>query len=173
MHWDTDHRSPHTSRRQSATGDLKLSSSESLATQAILKSPDDLFNVVLQQSSQAIEGLNEALGVETDKVLWAVILDLCMISGILFYLSQMLRDSRSEREWAKTIEVLCARSGPLRRFAIDMEELVMNIDPSSIGLKKLSRLLKPPAERKSLSETTAIIERYKAIFVLALKNDSL
>lgn len=151
---------------------MKLSPLESVPTQANYKSPDDLFGFVLQRSSQAIEGLKEALGGETDKALWAVILDICMINGILFYLNQMLRDPRTEKEWATTIEVLCAQSGPLRRFAIDME-LVMNTYPSGIGLKKLSRLLKPPAERRNLSETTAIIERYKAIFVLALKNDSL
>ena len=164
-----NHRNPPSSRRQSATGDLKLSPPEFLPTQANLKSPDDLFDLVLQRSSQATEAVNEALGGETDKALRAVILDLCMISGILYYLNQMLRDSRTEREWAKTIEVLCAQPGPLRRFAIDME-LVVN---TYTFKTKLSRLLKPPAERKTLSETTAIIERYKAIFVLALKNDPL
>ena len=171
MCWDNDHRNLHSSRRQSAAADLKLSPPESLPTQANPISPDDLFIFALQRSSQATEGLFEALGGEADKALWAVILDICMISGILYYLNQMLKDPRTEREWAKTVEVLCAQSGPLHRFAIDME--LINADPTRIGLKKLSRLLKPPAERKTLSEITAIIERYKAIFVLALKNDPL
>ena len=120
---------------------IEASPSEFMASLEHMVSPTkaaETLDSVLQLTTQVVNGLNHAMKSGKDSVLWALLIELCSISGILFHLQQLVRDEMSKHEWMATVTTLCAPFGPLEQFKANLE-LLASIVRSEHKLERYSR----------------------------------
>ena len=153
---------------------IEASPSEFLASLEHMVSPNntaETLDSVLQLTTQVVNGLNHAIKSGKDSVLWALLIELCSISGILFHLQQLVQDEKSKNEWMATVKTLCAPYGPLENFKANLELLASKFAPN-ISLNAIRGILRLASGHVNFVEVKIAIEKQRVIFNVALQNDS-
>jgi hypothetical protein len=93
------------------------------------------------------------------------------LSGLLFVLKELAERAKCADPWLTCINDLNVRNGPLEQVKRALKCLEKKLQPGS--LKSVGNRLAWPFQKKEIDDLLQIIERNKALFVLALQNDHL
>lgn len=135
------------------------------------KSAAEMLDSVLQLTTQTVKSLNKISKIEKNSFIWTIIIELCSISGILFQLKQLIQDRTSKHQRRSTTKMLCANLGPLEQYETNLELLASKYAPN-VSLKAAGKTSRALEGKINAVEIKTTIERQKAVFVAALKNDS-
>lgn len=90
--------------------------------------------------------------------------------GILMMLQDQMNESGQADPFSSSLRSLFVPNGPFQQLRKALENLSSKLAPVA-GLKKVGEAMKWPIEKKEILEIMNIIERQKAVFILARQND--
>jgi hypothetical protein len=94
------------------------------------------------------------------------------IEAFLSLLKNRAEAPQDNEGWHKTFVSLIAPKGPLQQFKLALDRLALKLEPAE-GLKRFRKEMVWPFQKQEIRDILAIIERQKALFILALQNDHL
>ena len=101
-----------------------------------------------------------------------ILLELSITSGILSTLKDTVERTNEDPEWRSITDILAVPNGPLAHFQAILEHLSSKLEPLT-GLRRTGRALRWPFKKQQILDILRVIERQKALFILALQNESL
>src|SRR5579862_5403905 len=122
---------------------------------------------VIQIAATVVRYLKDVKDADKDRN--TLLVEISSITGLLYNLIHLAEE---DGVYLNTLNTLNVPNGPLDQFKTAIEKLAKDLAPVS-GLKGVGRSLAWPFKRAEVKEIVDTIERYKALFGLALQSDHL
>ena len=127
------------------------------------------LTALLQLSTTVIQYVVAVKGAPEDR--GRILSELASVSRILLILQEQEVQAKHEDEWSLTLRSLNVPEGPLDQYKRALERLLAKLGPSTTSLGKVRKAMTWPFEKGEIKEILDIIERQKALLVLARQND--
>ncbi len=133
--------------------------------------PAEVFDSVVQRTTQTVKSLNDAVKSEKNPVLFSLLVELCSISGVFFQLKQLNQEAKFQGQWRDILGMLCEGAGPVEQFKSNLELLHSRYYTSKTPSGPAKNNLRPSSGTIDVAKIKISIERQKEIFAHALRND--
>ena len=127
------------------------------------------LTALLQLSSTVIQYVVAVKGAPEDR--GRILSELATVNSILFILQEQADQAKQEDEWSSTLRSLNVPEGPLDLFRRALERLSAKLGPPSTSFEKVRKAMIWPFGKGETKELLDIIERQKALLILARQND--
>jgi Cdc6-like AAA superfamily ATPase len=124
---------------------------------------------VLDASWRVIKYINSAKGATQERKKLREELRAC--ESVLQQLKDEVDDSEEGQAWTETLRALEAPGAPLGRLLVTLGEVEAKLQPQE-GRRKLLTSMRWPFNEKELKEIFSMIEREKALLMLAISNNT-
>jgi hypothetical protein len=123
---------------------------------------------VIQLPGTILDYLNAVRKASKDQVKLAI--EASNIYNLLISLRYRVEQASAEHPWFDAVRALRIERGPLDQPKAALEEIVVQIEPTS-GIKKLGKTLTWKLEKRGIDALLSNIERVKLLVSVALAND--
>ena len=97
--------------------------------------------------------------------------EMTSVTSILFLLREQAREDKQNASWTSTFQSLNVEKGPLDQIRMALERLSKELAPGATRLRKVGKAMSWPFKKAEIEEILGIIERAKALLILARQND--
>jgi hypothetical protein len=122
---------------------------------------------IIQLAGKVIDYIEDTKSANTERN--KLLLEICTTKDVLV----KLHSTANGAEWNATVELLSDPTGPLEQFQSVLELLESTLKPAQGKLKKFGDTMTWHFAKSKVNEALSMIERLKALFMLALNNDQM